>query len=158
MLAAAGLALLFGVPASANERNKSYEISVYAIRATKTDDKVSPELKQIAKQLKKQFKYTGFKLEKKTNKKVDEGKTLAAELAGGYKVDVTPVAREGDRVKLKVVVPAREAEKGKKDEKKKPLLSTTFTITSGKYQLIGGGSWKIDAKGDDVLIIAVSAR
>ena len=157
-LAAAALALLVSVPASANQQSKSYEISVYAIRATKSNDKVSPELKQIARQLKKQFKYTGFKLEKKTNKKVDQGKTLTADLVGGYKVTVTPVAREGNRVKLKVVVPAREVKKGKKDGKKKPLLSTTFTITRGRYQLIGGGSWKIDTKGDDVLIIAVSAR
>jgi hypothetical protein len=132
---------------------------VLAIRATKSNDKVSRELKPIAKELKKRFKYTGFKIEKKKTGKVGENKPLVAELIAGFKVKVTPLERKGNRIKLKVEVPQRETKKGKKGEKgrkSKPLVSTTFTITRGRLQLVGG--WKIDPGSDDVLIIAVSAR
>jgi hypothetical protein len=161
------LAATLGDVAAAQDKGKStFEVSVWAIRATKSNKKVSPELKQIARELKKYSKYTGFKLEKKKSEEVKKGKVLTVDLIGGYKVKVTPVEQQGNRVKLKVEVPQRETKKDKKDEKdekdekdkkkKKPLVSTTFTITRARFQLLGG--WKIDSTGEDVLIIAVSAR
>jgi hypothetical protein len=158
-LAAVFAAALGDVAAAQDKGDSTYEVSVWAIRATKSNDKVSPELKQIARELKKYSKYTGFKLEKKKTERVGEGKVLTVDLVGGYKVKVTPVERQGNRVKLKVEVPQRETKKDKnedKEKKKRSLVSTTFTITRAKFQLLGG--WKIDSTGEDVLIIAVSAR
>ncbi len=161
-LAAVFAAALGDVAAAQDKEKSTFEVSVWGIRATKANDKVSPELKQIAKELKKYSKYTGFKLEKKKSEEVKKGKVLTVDLVGGYKVKVTPVEQQGNRIKLKVEVPQRETKKDKDKEedkdkkKKKPLVSTTFTITQAKFQLLGG--WKIDSTGEDVLIIAISAR
>jgi hypothetical protein len=160
MLAVVFAAAIGDVAAAQDKEKSTFEVSVWGIRATKANDKISPELKQIAKELKKYSKYTGFKLEKKKSAKVSKGKVLTVDLVGGYKVKVTPVEQQGNRVKLKVEVPQRETKKDTKEDKdkkkKKPLVSTTFTITQAKFQLLGG--WKIDSTGEDVLIIAVSAR
>ena len=128
----------------------TYDATVWAILATKSNSEVSPELKPIAAQLRKQFNYTGFKLERKKASSVGEGKTFAADLIAGFKAKVTPLERKGDRIKLKVEVTKREG------RKEKPQLSTTVTLSRGKLHLQGG--WKIDSKSGDVLIVAVSAR
>jgi outer membrane translocation and assembly module TamA len=148
MLAVAVFVVLNCSNAVADE--KTYDVSALAIRATKSNSEVSPELKPIVADLKKQFKYTGFKLESKKNASIKEGKPLSANLLAGYKVQVTPLAREDKRIKLKIEISKRE---GKKEKR---LARTTVTITSGRYQLLGG--WRIDAKSQDVLITAVSAK
>ncbi len=133
-----------------DKKGQSYDISVWAIRATKSNTQVSPELKPIAQELKKRFKYTGFKLERKKSGRAGEGKTLSTDLIAGFKAKVTPLERKGSRVKLKIEVTKREGGKDKR------LAGTTFTITRGRFQLLGG--WRIDPKSEDVLIVAVSAR
>ena len=68
----------------------------------------------------------------------------------GFKAKVTPLERKDKRIKLKIEVTKRERGKDKR------LANTTFTITRGRFQLLGG--WKIEPKSEDVLIVAVSAR
>ena len=131
---------------------KKCDVSVLGIRATAKNSEVSAELRPIADQLKKQFKYTGFKLERKQSGKVDQGKTFSATLVAGYKVKVTPIERKDSRIALKVEVTKQE---GKQERR---LLRTTVKLKSGKYYLQGGSGWNLDSKGDDVLIVAVSAR
>ncbi len=127
-----------------------YDVTVWAIRATRSNKTVSPELRSIARELRKRFKYTGFVLEKKKSAKVAAGRRLDADLIGTYRARVTPVGRKNGRVTLKLEVLRRE---GKKDKR---LVGTTVTIRQGRSQLLGG--WRVEPKRDDVLIIAVSAR
>lgn len=142
--------LLVEVAAAQQKKSPTYEVSVWAIRATKSNSEVSPELKPIVKDLRKQGKYTGFKLERKKTGKVSEGKTFTADLVAGFKAKVTPVERKGGRLRLKIEIARRE---GKKERQ---LLSTTVTLSRGKFHLQGG--WKIAPKSEDALIVAVSAR
>jgi len=151
LLCAALMCAWSGVAAAwADDKNKSYEVSVYAIRATKSNSTISPELKPIAKSLKQRFNYAGFKLETKKNGKAAKGKTFNAILTSGYKAKVTPLERKGDRVKLRIEITKKA---GKKEKK---LTSTTVTINSGQFLPVGG--WKIDTKSSDVLIVAVSGK
>ena len=136
----------------AQAQSQKYDVSVLAIRATKANSDVSPELKPIADQLKKQFKYTGFKLERKQTDEVDQGKELSVTLLAGYKAKVTPIERKDGKIALTVEITRQE------DKKEKRLLRTTVKINSGKYYLQGGSGWKLDSKTDDVLIVAISAR
>ena len=143
--------LVFALLTSAAVANdKAYDVSVLGIRATKSNSQISPELKPIAAELKKRFNYTGFKLERKTKRSVNKGKTLSTDLVAGFKAKITPIERKGRRLKLKIEITKREGSKERR------LANTTITITSGRYQLLGG--WKIDSKGQDVLITAISAR
>jgi hypothetical protein len=145
-------ALLVEVAAAQQKKSPTYEVSVWAIRATKSNNEVSPELKPIVKELRKQGKYTGFKLERKKTGKVNEGKTFAADLIAGFKAKVTPVERKDRRIKLKIEITRRQG----KDKKETQLLNTAVTLSRSKFHLQGG--WKIDPKSEDVLIVAVSAR
>ena len=159
-VAASSLAMLPGLfvlaaalaePALAQQKEtQPFEVSIQAIRATKTHTKVSPELRQIASELKKRFSYTGFTLEAEKSGQATKEKAYSADLVAGFKAKVTPLERSGERVTLKVEILQRE---GKTDKR---LLSTTVTINRGKSYLQGG--WRIDSKSADVLIVAVSAR
>ncbi|GEM_PF-1292586 len=146
------LVMWLAPPALAGPKPKSarYEVTVWAIRATRANKTVSPELRTIAKELRKRFKYTGFTLEKKKTAKVAAGRRMDAQLIGRYRLRVTPTARKKGRVTLRLEVYRRE---GKKDKR---LVGTTVTIRAGRSQLLGG--WRIEPGRDDVLIIAVSAR
>ncbi len=151
LIAAAACVLFTGVLAAADDQQgQSYDVSVWAIRATKSNSDVSDELKPIVKELKKRFNYTGFKLEQKKQGKTEKGKAFSVELFAGFKAKVTPLERKDKRIKLKIEVTKRERGKDKR------LANTTFTITRGRFQLLGG--WKIEPKSEDVLIVAVSAR
>jgi hypothetical protein len=138
-------------PSRADDKHK-YDVSVLGIRATTKNSEVSAELRPIAEQLKKQFRYTGFKLERRQDGKVDQAKTFTATLVAGYKVKVTPAERKDHKIALTVEVTRRE------DERERRLLRTTVKLNSGKYYLQGGSGWKVDPKSEDVLIVAVSAR
>ena len=143
--------LLIGlaIPAEAQAKKPTYDVQVLAIRATKSNKEVSPELKSIAKELMK-LGYTGFKLEKKIGGKVPEGGTFSGALVGGYSIKVTPLSPDKkDYVKLKVEVLKRE---GGKD---KPEITTTVSAKRGRYWL---QNLPYPGAADDRLIIAVSAR
>jgi len=151
-IAAAALllpALVSTAGVSAAIADETFEVEVWVIRATRNDEKVSPELKELAEELKKQFKYTGFKLEKRATGRVQSGKPFSTALLGSYKAKVTPTAREKERVTFKLEV----LEQVKK--KDVPRLKTTVTVDRDKFQLTGG--WKIDSNGD-VLICAVRVK
>ncbi len=126
------------------EDRKSADIQVWAIRATTKNNDISPELKSIADKLKKQFKYTGFKLEKQASGKADIGKSFTTPLIGDYQAKVTPKKNDGKRVELQI-----EVSKGKDR-----VLNTTVTLPVEQSQLMGG--WKLDDT--DALIVAVSAK
>lgn len=135
-------------PAVAQDKKKTtYDVQVWAIRATNANKDISKELKPIAKQLRRTG-FTGFKLEKKAGGKVEEGKPYSGKLIEGYEVKLTPISTTKGRIKLKTEVSQRV---GKKTE---PKLNTTVTISSGRFQLHTG----LKLKGNDELIIAVSAR
>lgn len=121
------------------------QISVLAIRATRDNSDISPQLRELAKKLKKQFTYTGYKLENRAEGRTEVGKALQTPtLEGGYVVHVLPKKREGKRTEMQVrVVQGRRVK-----------LDTTYTANCGAYQLT---LLDLPGVGDD-LILAVSAR
>jgi hypothetical protein len=102
----------------------------------------------MADALKKDFNYTGYKLEKKTGGSVEVGKSLKVELVGNYLATVEPSEKSDSKVTLKLTVLE------KKDGKEQKRLSTTLKLTKGKSQLVG--RWNLD--NGDVLILAISAK
>ncbi|MBW7904579.1 MAG: hypothetical protein LC135_08185 [Phycisphaerae bacterium] len=125
------------------------EVTVLAIRATKSNNDVSPELRDIAAQLRKQFQYTGFKLEQRRAGRTALEKVHTATLIGPYSAEITPTAASERTVQLKCQLLRRDA-----DGKKTAVLRSTVTVEKGRYQLFGGPSL-----GDgDVLIMAVTGK
>jgi len=123
-------------------------VSVWAIRATHGGNQISKELRPLAKALKKNFNFTGYRLAGKSTKPLGGGKATAFELVKGYRATITSAGSEDGKIKLKIVV---LQQKNKTYVKK---LATTVALRPGKFQLLGG--WQLP--GGDVLIIAVSAR
>jgi hypothetical protein len=127
---------------------KPVDVEIWVIRATTKNDKVSAELRDLADALKKQFKYTGFELAKKLPGRAELGKSFSGSLLASYKATVTPKEREGNRVKLQLVVTTQE------DKKQKTVLNVTATHKAGPLVPYGCGS----LAGGDYLIIAVRVR
>lgn len=148
MLVLCGAAAAWGQdkPEDKKPEAKQVEVRVLVIRATTANKEISDELKGIADLLKRDSKYTGFKLEKSTIRKVEVGQAVTADLLEGYRAEVTPKERDAKGVKLTV-----EVSKGKDNK-----LRSTVTFEPGKTQIYGGSDWPV-GKGD-VLMIAVSAR
>lgn len=134
--------------AQASGGENAAEIQVLAIRATTKNTVISPELRELAEALKKQFKFTGFSLERKARGRVKLDEPFKTGLIGGYRAEITPKAHDGQRVTLALAV-YEEAEKDPK-----PRLKLTFTIPVKKFHLSGGFS----LGSGDALILAVSAR
>ena len=139
--------LVVPVRASADDK-KPVDIEIWVIRATTKNTEISKELRGIAATLKKQFKYTGFKLEKKARGRAAIGKTFKASLIGGYSATITPKVRLDKRIQLQVVV-TKPADKGTKT-----VLKTTLTIKAGPLLPVGG----LPLDGGDALIMAIRAR
>lgn len=126
------------------------ELQVHAIRATTKNNDISKELKEIADQLKKTFKYTGYKLEKTATGKTELKKAWSSDLPSDYRVEVTPIERKERLAQLRVDIVR------KVDGKERKEATQTFRVERGKFQLIGGDKFKLD--GGDDLIIAVGWR
>ncbi len=143
-LAVLSLILAIGsAPAVAGDKDP-VDMEIWSIRATTKNNDISPELKGLAKTLKKQFKYTGFKLEKKSRGRADLGKSFSVTLIGGYQATVTPKSRSGKKIQIQVVV----------SKDKKSVINTTYTVDAGKLMPISAGP----LDGGDQLIVAVRAR
>ncbi|MGE0481277.1 MAG: hypothetical protein AB7Q17_12475 [Phycisphaerae bacterium] len=146
---AAGVALLTPLIVAAQEA-ATVEVRVLAIRATTKNTDVSPQLKPLIDELRKSFKFTGYKLERDGNCKAAAGTGCAVDLLQDYRVEVTPRERKKESVCVRVVISKRI------DGKDREFQSAGFTIAPGKFQLIGGPKFTLD--GSDVLIIGVGAR
>lgn len=121
-------------------------VEVLVIRATTRNRDISPELKDLADKLRKQFKYTGFKLEKRVSGSTDLGTAYKTPLLGDYEASVTPQKRDGKRVTLQI----RVSRKGED----KPRLDMNVTVPAGEFQLTGG--WELE--GGDALIVGFTGR
>ncbi len=135
-----------GSPAVASAADK-VQVKIWAIRATTSNSKISPELKSLAGKLKKDFKYTGYTLAKNTGGSIELKKSKRFSLTGPYSVVVMPIEK-GSKMKLKLELHQKSGGKNKK------RFGTTIKIARGKFQLLG--RWSL-GKGD-VLILAVSAK
>ncbi len=148
--AALPLLILATVPTGiADDDKKPVELEIWVIRATKKNDKISPELKEIADRLKKELNYTGFKLEKKIPGKAELGKPFSTDLISSYKATVTPTTRSKKDIQFKVEVTQKTGK-----DKDKPVISATQTVELGKLLPVGG----FDVEAGDKLIIAIRAR
>lgn len=134
--------------APAQGQESKLDVQVWAIRATQSNSEVSPELKPLVEQLKKQFKFTGYKVEKKAGGKGGINETVRADLIEAYQAEVVPVRVENGRVEVKITL--FKDEKGKR----KPILRTTACAERGKFMLAGGQPLSVG----DTLIVAVAAR
>lgn len=144
----AACCVLFAPVQSRANEDKDLDVQIYAIRATTANSEVSPELKSMAEKLSKQFKYTGFKLEKKAAGQARIDKSFEAELIDGYSAEVTPREIKDDRVKMNLKVTRRE------EDKPKTKLKTDMTTERGKFVLVG-----VEKLGkDEFLIIAAAVR
>jgi hypothetical protein len=110
------LVLLAGCGAG-TARAQEYDVQVWVVRASKSGDKVSPEIRALAEQLKKKYGYTSAILEKTLSGKATEAKPYQSDVAGPYKVRVRPKDRKGDRVTLQVTVTRTVEKKADKDDK-----------------------------------------
>jgi len=120
-----------GVVRAAEDKEPPVQVEVWAIRATMRNEKVADELKGIAKVLRKQFKYTGFTVARKTGKRVELGKELDAPLVDDYQATVKPLKRDDGKIQLELVVTKKLSdEEGRKSPKAKPkvVLKTTVRI------------------------------
>lgn len=129
--------------------SQKVEVQILAIRATNANSDISPELKEIAPQLKEKFKFTGFKLEKRATQPIEPGRDFSTPLIGEYSARARPTRRlERGRIQVEIEL-LREM-----GEQEKSLQKTTVTMDAGKFLFFGG--MKL-AQGDE-LIAAVSAR
>ncbi|MDX2200269.1 MAG: hypothetical protein SF069_15020 [Phycisphaerae bacterium] len=149
VLLGAAVALLFAPPtrvALAQPRGDDlkFDVETLSIRATRSNDEVSPKLRDLAEKLRQEFRFTGYRVEKDSNCKVDEaGENCKHDLGSKYEIRVQyQGVNEQGKVKLEIVVLHR-------DDKK---LSSTVAITPGKTALFGG--W--DLPGGDKLIVAIT--
>lgn len=139
------LALVCAAPAVARESAET-QIEVWEIRATKSNNEISPELRPIADHLKRQFRYTGFKVVGRHSGRIKLHEKFTAKLTAHYTVNVTPLNRDKDRIQMQVEI-KRLGIKNK--------VNTTITIPKGGMQLFGG--WEYP-RSDDAMIIGVRAR
>lgn len=183
---AAACLLVFSIASSARAGDE-IDVQVTAIRGTNANSSVSPELKAVEAELKKQFKLTGFSHLKRSNGKASDTKPYVADLVETYKATVTAIERKEKRITLKLEItkdtpkPApKEGEKGK-DEKgkkegdgkgekggeekgkdKKDDKKTPGCVTITKLTIDAGKSQFVSVTypgaPDDLLIIAVSAK
>ncbi len=122
---------------------RTVNIRILAIRATRSNTEISPDLRSLADKLKRQFNFTGFKIEKPLAGSAAIGKAFGGPLMAGYSAYVMPRAIEDRKVQLQVRV--------SKDGKDKSTV--TATSTSGEFVL-----YMFPLPGGDQLIVAVAAR
>ncbi len=144
------LCLLVGAVTQAAEAPRTQTVTVLAIRATRSNSEVSPELRSIARALRRQFRYTGYQLVRKHTARTAMGKPVVAELGHGFRAVVKPLRRDKSRIELQLKITRKE---GKKDRTR---LDTKVKLPPGQYYLVGG--WKYASDSDDVLIVAVAVR
>ena len=142
------LAALFVPALTLGDDKQPANVEIWTIRATTRNEDISPELRSLAKALKQQFKYTGFKLENKASGRSAPEQSYKTNLIAGYKASITLKQRLEKRLQFQVVVTKQV---GKKDVK---VMDTTVTVSAGPFTLYGG--WKLDD--GDALIMAVRAR
>ena len=133
--------------ARADDGPKS-ELEIRAIRATMKNNFVSPELRAMVKKLRDEFRFSGYKVEKKTDCEKEPGESCDANLIDDFEIEIRVLkrfaTREGQKVRLQIRV----------TEDNKPKLNTTIEMGVGRTQLIGG--WNLSD--GDKLIVAVTAR
>ena len=139
-----GISAGAGAPRAAD----SVTVEVWAIRATTRNTEISPELRNLARQLRAQFKFTGLKLEGRKSDLADMNKSVSSRMPGNYEVVVTPLGKDGDRVTLRV-----EAYERRPDGRKK-RADYKLTLNAGRFQFWGG----LALDQGDELIFGVSAK
>jgi hypothetical protein len=138
------LALICASPALAQQRANT-QIEVWEIRATTSNSEISPELVSIASDLKKRFRYTGFKVVGRHSGRAELDETFTARLTAHYTVKVTPTNRGEGRIQMKVEI-KRLGVKNKHN--------SVVTVPRGDMQF-----WGFEyPRSDDAMIIGIRAR
>ena len=144
----AGMAWNGGVAGAAEKKEPSaVELKILTIIASNDGDRIDPQLKPLAKQLKPTFKFSSYRLAGRQAKSVRLGRTWKAKLVTPYVLEATPTAVKDGKVSLTLKA-VRDSGK-----KQKVLLQLKIQLRMGKYQLCGG--WPASG---GTLIVAVQAR
>lgn len=146
----ATLASLATTSSALAQGKAAFNVAILAIRASSDNAEVSPELKPIADQLRKKYKFTGYRLERQATERVAANQDVSKPLPADYTAKVTPLAGDEKSVELKVEIWRKVAGK---DELR---VNTKIKVDRGKYAFLGG--WKFEENGEDVLIVAISAK
>ena len=133
--------------AAESKAPSAVKLEVLAIIASNDDKRIDPQLKQLAKQLKPTFRFSGYRLAGRQAKSVQLGRTWKAKLVAPYVLEATPTAIKGDKVSLTL-----KAVRGT-GKQRKSLLQIKIQLRMGKYQLCGG--WPASG---GTLIVAIQAR
>jgi len=148
LAALAGVAWSSGAARAAESKEAdAVELQVLTIIASNDDERIDPQLKPLAKQLKPTFRFSGYRLAGRQAKSVQLGRTWKAKLVAPYVLEATPTAVKGDKVSLTL-----KAVRGTGKEQK-ALLQLKIQLRTGKYQLCGG--WPASG---GTLIVAIQAR
>lgn len=136
------LALVLATPAVCADGK--VRVSVVAIVATESDDKIDPKLECIAREVRKMYpKFTGFQPAKLSCKSLPVGVADTFELIGDQTVEVTVQRKtdKTDRIQLKVAPPA--------------MGEITYSTPCGKFLPI---ITPYRTKNNDLLIIAIRVQ
>jgi len=148
LTALAGVAWSSGTARAAESKKaKAVELKVLTIIASNDDDRIDPQLKSLAKQLKPTFRFSSYRLAGRQSRSVQLGRTWKAKLVAPYVLEATPTAVKDDKVSLTL-----KAVRGS-GKKQKVLLQLKIQLRVGKYQLCGG--WPASG---GTLIVAVQSR
>lgn len=144
------LACLAGMLAAATPAwaAESVTLQVMSIRATTKNATVAPELREIAEQLKKQFKFTGFSVAARKQATATMNSPTEVELPGNYKARCTPLKRSAEQIELRVEIFEKQRDEWK------PKSRFVLRVAPGGTALQGG----LSLDGGDTLILAISAR
>ena len=125
------------------------KLDVWVIQATASNAAIDPELRAIANQLKKQFKFTGYKLVKKLEATATPAGTSTA-LPHKYTLALKHLGVQGDQHKLEVKVLQQSG--GKQVTRVGPVV---LAAKRGQAALVGGLRLP---SGDDRLVLALRVK
>jgi hypothetical protein len=119
------------------------DVTVLAIIATNTDNRVDPALRVLADQLRPTLRFSGYRLAQSGTQCVVPGQGATMRLIEPYSLRVTPMLVDANHVVMNV----QAIQAGR------PVLGLQLRLRPGIYQLLGG--WPVAG---NTLLAAVSAR
>jgi hypothetical protein len=136
-----------GVSAQTPDSSDTVRIVVHLIEASNGAPGVDPEIKDILKDFRDEFRYSTYKLISKVPKTINKGGSQKVALPDSRELQLFSKGYENGRVKLRVKIVEKPKEKAARE-----MLNTEFRIVRGGTIIIGPYNYK---KGK--LLLAISA-
>lgn len=136
-----------GVSAQTPGASDTVRIVVHLIEASNGAPGVDPEIKDIVKDFRGEFRYSTYKLISKVPKTIKTGDNENIDLPDSRELQLYSKGYEKDRVKIRVKIVEKSKGKAARD-----VLDTEFRIVSGGTIIIGPYNYK-----QGKLLLAISA-